>query len=352
MTSRPRDARFLAALSFEERCSAALVDWQRQDDRSARSAVFFSYEDRATPDLEATVARESNWARIVDFAESASLPVLRRRLDPYSIGDFENYIAAAAEEADEILIDLSCFTKPHLMAAARAVLRLDQATAWSVCYSSPYSYGNLNAPAARGGWQDTLVLPLGNDPSLTNQGMALGFVLAGMEADRTAIALNELEPASGLIVFSRRHDRPDLQRVTIANNSLLLAHLRELRMPGPQGRRILPYFHSGGWEVDKLQLEIITAEIGRCLGRLVTAAESIGSPIILFPFGPKIAVFLASLYLAREYPNSSWAVYPIPKTHPIDYSDGVRNVEWYEGSMVLEVLAASRGRSACQRSRN
>jgi hypothetical protein len=332
---------FLGALSFEERCSAALTSWLEAESSQNRFAQFFSYDDKATPDVEANMARETNWERIRKLAAAARLPLERERLDPYSMGDLEGQIAAIAEQVDEIVLDLSCFTKLHLMAAARAVLRLDDSTGWSVTYSRPYSYGDLNAPKARGGWLDTLVLPLGDDPSLTNQGMALGVVLAGMEADRTAIALNELEPASGLIIFCRSVDRPDLQRLTIANNSLLLAHLQGLRMPGPQGKRILPYFSSGGWEVEKIQLEFVVDELGRCLGRIVNAAEAIAAPVILFPFGPKIAVFLASLYLARHYPQASWTVYPIPKTHPIDYSDGVRGTDWYSGATLLDALNKS-----------
>ena len=337
MISKPRHVKLLAALSFEERCAASLKSWQN-DVAVTRSAVFFSYEDRATPDRRASVIREGNWSRIKELAGYAGTPVSRNRLDPYSMGDLESRIRTASEDADELVIDLSCFTKVHLMAIARSVLKVGARIPWSVCYSSPFSYGDLNAPTARGGWQDTLVLPLGDDPSLTHQGMALGLMIAGMEADRTAIAMSELEPASGLIVLSRSQDRPDLQRLTLANNSLLLAHLSELRMPGPQGKRIIPYFPSGGWEIEKIHTENVVAEIAQCLRRIVTAAESIRSPIILFPFGPKIVAFISSLYLARHYPAASWAIYPIPKTHPLDYSDGVRATKWYRGETVLDVL--------------
>ena len=248
-------------------------------------------------------------------------------------------MVAQSEDADEVIIDLSCFTKLHLMAAARAILKFDSAINWSVIYSNPFSYGNLNAPTARGGWQDTLMLPLGDDPSLANQGMALGLMLAGMEADRTTIAMNELEPAS-------RHDHlqveartgPILQRLTYANNALLLAHLRDLRMPGPRRRDLFPYFPSGGWELEKIRLENVIVDMARCLGRIISAADVIGAPIILFPFGPKTVVFLASLYLAKGYPTRSWAIYPIAKTHPIDYSDGVRSIKDFEGSTILHAI--------------
>jgi hypothetical protein len=336
----------LGALSFEDRCSASLATWRNENAGAVRSAVFFSYEDRATPDLEANVVREANWRKISKIADSESIQISRSAIDPYSMGQLETHISAAAAEADEVAIDLSCFTKLHLMAVARAVLRLEGRITWSVCYSSPFSYGNLNAPASRGGWQDTLVLPLGDDPSLANQGMALGLLLAGMEADRTAIAMSELEPASGLIILSRSEDRPDLQRLTLANNALLFAHLRGLRMPGPLGKRILPYFPSGGWETDKIRTKDVVRDMTGCLSRVVTAAEAIRAPIILFPFGPKIVIFLASLYLAQHYPGGSWAIYPIAKTHTLDYSDGVRSTAWYKESAIADTFNKSRHGSA------
>ncbi len=340
--SGKRDVSLLAALSFEDRCSASLLGWRNENAGALGSATFFSYEDRATPDFEANVAREANWRNICKIADSKEIQISRYPIDPYSMGPLENHICAAAAKVDEVAIDLSCFTKLHLLAVARAILRLQGKTSWSICYSRPFSYGNLNAPASRGGWQDTLVLPLGDDPSLANQGMALGLLLAGMEADRTAIAMSELEPASGLIILSRSEDRPDLQRLTLANNALLFAHLRGLRMPGPLGKKIVPYFPSGGWETDKIRTGQVVGDVARCLSRVVTAAAAIQAPIILFPFGPKIVTFLASLYLARQYPGASWAIYPIPKTHPLNYSDGVRSITWYKEGAITTIFDDSR----------
>jgi hypothetical protein len=344
--STQRRISLLAALSFEERCVASLTEWGNSNSGTLSSATFFSYEDRATPDFDANVAREANWRGICKFADSRNIQISRCAIDPYSMGPLESHICAAAANVDEIVIDLSCFTKLHLMAVARAILKLQGDTTWTICYSSPFSYGNLNAPASRGGWQDTLVLPLGDDPSLTNQGMALGLLLAGMEADRTAIAMSELEPASGLILLSRSEGRPDLQRLTRANNELLFEHLRGLRMPGPLGKKILPYFPSGGWEIERIRTEDVIRDVTRCLGRVVTAAHAIRAPVILFPFGPKIVTFLASLYLARHYSGASWAIYPVPKTHPLDYSDGVRSIAWYKDSAISSIFDGSRRASA------
>jgi hypothetical protein len=331
----PRHAGLLAALSFEDRCIASLAQWRATDAGVVKSAVYFSYDDQATPSLRASGARESNWLRITDTAKSSGISVSRCPLDPYSMGALESYIDAAGSEYDKIVVDLSCFTKVHLMAVARAVLKLGAGTAWSICYSSPFSYGDLNNPVARGGWQDNLVLPLGDDPSLTKQGMAVGVLLAGIEADRAAIAMSALEPASGLIVVSCTEGRPDMHRLAMANNSLLFTHLRNLRMPGPLGKEMLPYFPSGGWETEKVYMNNVIEGVPGCLRKVVHAAAALNAPIVLFPFGPKIVIFVASLYLARHYPAASWAIYPVPKTHPLDYSDGTRVTDWYSDREIL-----------------
>jgi hypothetical protein len=338
VSQEPPRVRLLAALSFEDRCVASLAHWPELDTDASKSAVFFSYDNRATPDLEANAVREANWRRVTELAESSGVRVSRYMLDPYSMGALEIYIDTASSDADKITIDLSCFTKLHLMAIARAVLKLGPEVSWSVCYASPLSYGNLNTPTARGGWQDNLVLSLGDEPSLTNQGMAVGVLLAGMEADRTAIAMSQLEPASGLIVLSCTPGRPDMHRLAMANNSLLFGHLRELRMPGPLGKKILPHFPSGGWEVEKVDVDSAIEDVSRCLRRIVRAASPLRAPVILFPFGPKIVDFVASIYLARHYPAASWAIYPVPKTHPLDYSDGIRATDWHEGADILRTI--------------
>jgi hypothetical protein len=338
MTLRSSRVRMLAALSFEERCAAAFADYEPSSRDTTLSADFFSYDDRATPNPAANVAREGNWTKIQAIGKRAGWPVSRHPLNPYSMGDLERYVLAVAEHVEHLTVDLSCFTKLHLLAAARSLSKIDLNTDWSICYTTPFSYGNLDAPSSRGGWQDTLVLPLGDDPSLSRQGMALGVILAGMEADRIAIALSELEPASGLIILARNQDRPDLHRSTIANNSRLFAHLQGLQMPGPLGKKVLPYFRSGGWEIENVHMDNVVSEVARCLQRIVAAAASIEAPVVLFPFGPKIVVFLAGLYLARHYPAASWAVYPVPKTHPLDYSDGVRNTDWYSNRTILNTL--------------
>ena len=185
------------------------------------------------------------------------------------------------------------------------------------------------------------MLPLGNDPSLSNQGVALGVMLLGSEADRSAIALNEFEPAAGVIVLSCRRARPDFYRSVRRNNALLIPYLRGLRMPGPRGRSIVKYFPSGGWESEEIQMDDVVADTARCLSQVVAAASEIHAPVIMFPFGPKIVVFATSLYLALQYPEASWAVYPVANTHLVNYSDGSDRTEWYRADELVNALGVT-----------
>src|SRR5690242_19342975 len=173
------------------------------------------------------------------------------------------------------------------------------------------------------------MLPLGDDPSLRNQGVAVGVMLLGSEADRAAVALNEFEPAAGVMLLSRRRSRPDFCRSVLHQNSLLSSYLQSLKMPGPRGRSITKYFPSGGWELQEVELDNVVADIAGNLSNVVAAASEIHAPVILYPFGPKIIVFAAGLYLALQYPVASWAVYPVAKTHAVNYSDGAAQIEWY-----------------------
>ena len=48
MTQEVHRVLLVAALSFEERCLASLAAWRHRAPRRLDSAIFFSYEDRAT----------------------------------------------------------------------------------------------------------------------------------------------------------------------------------------------------------------------------------------------------------------------------------------------------------------
>lgn len=314
-------AQLVAALSFEDRstCGAGRV---AGSDISLR---MLDYGSRATPGQAARQAREDAWSRVKQLKGDGD-GAERITINPYSMRDLEDLVLAD-ESSTHTYIDLSCMTRPHVVAAANACVELSRAGRdWSVIYTTPISYGNIADASAGFGWRDTLVLPIGPEPSASNEGVSLGLVLLGQEAERLQIALDEVEPAAGFAVHLRRADRPDLFRRTLSANKLVLLHLRSLRMPGRRADAIREQFPSLGWVEEGVEMDQLLPGMSEIVDTTVSAARSAGAPVFLYPFGPKLAGFAAAFMLGRRYPEASWCVYPIAVTHPLDYSDGCADV--------------------------
>jgi hypothetical protein len=311
---------FIGALSFEERCVAGL-ELTRSEGVTGMTSTLFDYRQMATPGEDASELRQRSWTR-ASMSVSVGEELSRIHIDPYSMADAEELIRAQCSETGYIVIDITCMTKPHVLAAA-AVLAQQPQTSWRILYTIPETYGDLNSRRASRGWTDTLLLPLGPDPSLGNEGLSLGVIMLGHEAERSLIALEHLEPAAGAAIIFRRSDRPDLERVTRSRNRLLLERLQRLRMPVNSGLRRLSGDFPERWEVVQLEMDDVVDGTARLVSLLADHASHAHAPVVLYPFGPKLAIFVAGLVLWRQYPQASWAVYPVASTHPLDYSDGI-----------------------------
>lgn len=328
----------IAALSFEDRCLGALGSLLAEGEPF--DVAVLEYGTDATPGREAHSLRSANLTTLRELCEPAGVAINRVSINPYAMGPLEKLLRECGEKYSEVFVDVSCLTRPHVLAAATALAGVS--FTWRVGYTSPQTYGDLNAPRGYGGWQDTLLLPLGPDPSLSREGVAIGILLVGHEAARSGIALDELEPATGLAVSTYVDDRPDLHRRALAQHDALLTHLFALRMPGPEGRKVLPYFPSGGWEREMIDLGDAVASIAHVSERVLDAAAALNAPIVLYPFGPKVVVFSFGMLLALSYPQASWAMYPVPRTHPLTYSDGTAKTHWFNGSELVHSLCRKR----------
>ena len=334
----------LAALSFEERCLAATKQVLTKETKPV-SIVLLDYGATATPGSEATSLRNAHWAAIDNEASEHGIACSRRAINAYSMADLEEIVYQNTRGERRLLVDISCMTRPHILALAVSLTKAKNVESWTVAYTKPLSYGDLNAPNASGGWRDTLWLPLGEDPLLRNEGLALGLLAVGHEADRAGIALREIEPAAGIAIYSRRVDRPDLHRAALEKNRLLFSYLRQLRMPGPRGQAVKRFFRDGGWEIVGVRMERVVEDVARVAARVVRAAVALDSPIVFIPFGPKLVVLIVAWLLARECPDRSWAIYPVARTHPLGYSDGVLATDLLDGS-VLEATRVNQAWSA------
>lgn len=338
MKSSPMFTTF-AALSFEDRCLAAMQR-ELESTKTTSEVVMLDYGSTATPGSEATRLRHGHWTRIEQQCRKLGIACSRRAINAYSTEDMEEIVREKSETDQGLFVDISCMTKPHVLGLAASLAKLPDMTSWRIAYTKPLSYGDLNAPGSTGGWQDLLWLPLGDDPMLRNQGLAVGLLASGQEADRTSIALREIEPAAGIAMIPVRRDRPDLHRVVLDKNELLFSYLRELRMPGPRGKSSDKFFRNGGWEFIRIRMDSVVVDVFDVVARIVRAALALDGPIVLLPFGPKIVVFLAAWFLAKECSNRCWAVYPVARTHPLGYSDGILTTEEFS-SELLEQMRTS-----------
>lgn len=313
---------FVLALSFEPRVTAAFEVYAAQ--RGAGRLVCLDYRSTSTPGLDAASRRSSAYAALSVSAKAAGWSIVRRNVDAYSSRGLRRILEEVASDSDRLVVDLTCMTRAHAVAAASALACIS--CEWTTVYSLPDSYGQLKAN--RGDWRDTLFVPLSEDSEFRNQGMSLGVLLLGHEAARVTIALEEIEPSAGIVLIAESAGRPDVHRLTERSNAETLAYLESLVSAGPRAGRLRGASGLSGWlrkHVDAADpAGSVSADIGRLVRDAKVATPSV--PIVLFPFGPKNLVFSVSYLLARLYPHWSWCICPVSRTHPLDYSFGVAGI--------------------------
>jgi len=230
----------------------------------------------------------------------------------------------ARAEEDIILIDITCITRGHLISLAGALIeatRPEQEIYFSYTAAESYSVEK----EVSGGWRDVLLLPVGNPRSLRREGHARGVVLTGHDAERLSLALNELEPAAGCIIFANTPERPDLMRHAQQVNDSITRYLLRLRMPRAEIEE-----HdedTNRWKDAYINLDDYNG-LERLVQREIMYASDDQGPLILFPFGPKNLALSASIILASTTQVNVWAVYPVPFMYDIDYSQRSARVHW------------------------
>jgi hypothetical protein len=320
---------FIGALSFEDRAIGALLALSGKQRRLA--GVFLDYGSEATPGREAATLRNHQWDKMCVVAAEQNWEIERRSINPYSTSDLEEVLASSRESGERLVVDISCMTKVHVLASAAWLSSPDRFSGWTAAYARPKSYGRIEGRPSVG-WRGTLTLPLGETMSMSNEGLAFGWVIAGPEGARTTVALDEIEPSAGLVSVLWDPERQDLFEATMAANAASLAHLGRLRLGGKRVVEggIAEIWPSLGWETAEIKNDDLFGDLARQLSRILPAVSRLGAPIILYPIGPKVAVFAATSLLIQQYPLSSWAIYPAVATHPLDYSLGLKGVRWWD----------------------
>ena len=310
---------FVGALSFEPRAETLLSKYMST--ASVGDAVLLlDYGGSATSSSESSRIRARLAERVRSSCRDHGLEFIRRSCLAYSSRDLIRTLGVESSGASDVLYDVSCFTRTHVVGLASALAR-SKKQQWRVGYTIPESYGVMER--GRGsGWRDTLVLPLSPETNFRDQGRALGLILWGGESTRMQLALDETQPGAGRIVVTRTPGRPDFHRAAMNSGRDLLHALMCLEYQPPRTLELQALLGVDGYDIEHLDVTSLEAEMAGVLEPLCAAAEALSVPIVLFPFGPKITIFAASLLLASRYGSRCWAIIPVHRTHSLDYSVG------------------------------
>jgi hypothetical protein len=244
------------------------------------------------------------------------------RVNAFAVNSLEECTVRMLEQCAglALVVDISCMTRVHLLAVVAALCTRFESVDVRFCYSVPASYGFR--PEDRSGWRDVLFVPAGSRWMFKREGQSRGIILAGHDAERLSVALGELEPASGILVYCGNPKRPDFLRRAREVNQKIERRLLQLRMPRSSG----PPGSADGWTATSIDVGEFEA-LSTALQTQVSEARRDKSPVILFPFGPKPDSLAVALLLRQWNVEDAWVVYPVPKSFSTTYSEGVGELQ-------------------------
>ncbi|MGI5190437.1 hypothetical protein ACQEVI_20040 [Promicromonospora sp. CA-289599] len=330
----------ISALSFEVRAIGSALEWL--DGRSSGTLLLIDYESEATPGAEAQELRRVVEEEILAHT-SRDIVIRKIHVTPHSMRDMIDVLTQFCVGAGTVTVDITCMTRPHVVAAARFLAAVGVPD-WAVTYSSPVNYGSTSSSSSTGGWRDTLILGLGDDTSMDNQGVSLGLMILGAEAGRIAVAFDDFETDAGIVVVTENPDRPDFHRAALMRTQNILQYLESFSLSGSRGQTVSASLGSNGWTREIVSLPDVVGDCHAIVDRLVTAAmsvetsESKAAPIVVYPIGPKFTIFCVIYWLTSSYADRAWCVYPIAQTHRLDYSLGLGSVHRWSSSQFQESL--------------
>jgi hypothetical protein len=304
--------RWIGAASFEERSLGSLRQLAKAG-ASLDEVLIMLYETETDPLAEGEVRRRQHLKEMKRLALLLNAQRIRTvALSAYSYGAAERFFAEALLE-DGCALDVSCLTKVHSLAAA-ASLAAARIPRVFVAYSVPQNYPGVRPRHRLDGWSDIIVAPLARTSRLFNENSGRGMVLLGHESDRLIVALAEIEPAGGSLVFCASATRPDLVAMSRRRNQKIVRQLTAMR--------------TSNWSVSTVQLNDL-ASVRHITRKEVDVARAQNAPIILFPYGPKPFLVGCCYEIAASYKENAWFVYPIPRSYDVNYTEGVSEVRWF-----------------------
>jgi hypothetical protein len=304
---------WIGALSFEERCTASLLEMQKNNFK-LELGILLDFDTDVYPIKEYHFKKGLYEQNILTISNHLfKQGIVKKDIHAYSFLIFQLFIEEIFEsrEYDLIIVDITCITKLQTLAFAAAISNIKHSN-FIIVYTIPENYGNIESIRKVSGWKDILIAPLKETAMLFNEINSRGIIVAGHESDRLIVGLSEIEPSSGLIILSDTPLRPDLKQVSEKNNRKIINQLTRTR---------------NSWSKANISFKNISA-LDSKINKEIQEAKKQDAPIILFPYGPKPIIFYSALNICLRYPDASWFVYPVPSGYDINYSEGIEQSLW------------------------
>lgn len=210
---------FLAAASFEARSTAGanLFDPQAFD-----HALIFRYAD--TLDSNAGYEYSKLLSKTINKKRNKSSKVIlcnyEQPLDV--INCIDSWIPDISISSTQlyITIDITCFTKLHLILLFDYIGRKLSGSVIRIVYSEPLTYADSVGKALSYGIKDTVYFPIHSGRSEGKKAALIAFL--GHENSRVEHIIDELEPDETILILARSGYTPDMVRTSESKNAFLL----------------------------------------------------------------------------------------------------------------------------------
>jgi len=232
LNSGPNDT-YIVASSFEPRSvhATSLIE-----PNGFGRAIVFSYHDTLDSVLGRANMREIRKLLVAANIPCEVLPCLFS--DPYSaVRVFDRFLRdRRVTNLGTISLDITCFTKLHLLTLLQYLESRNIASSLNVIYTEPLSYGTAHGRPLSYGIEKAVYLPYRPVPQRASSRVGLVAFL-GHERMRVERIVQELEPDVAVIVFGEPGFTRDIEDHSLRVNESLISraeydqHYRLVQMP-------------------------------------------------------------------------------------------------------------------------
>lgn len=315
---------FIATVSFEQRSTmwASEVFSLRAP---IRNSTIFDYDTIADPLADDRELRSQSRIHFTKYLSESSVSFIENT-NAFAINLLRSEMLRSimSSESKMVLVDITCMTRVHLFATMSAALKvLESGKRVVFLYTSASGHGHLKQDLQ--GWRDVLFIAASEASTVESDSRRFGVISAGSDGERLSIALQELEPQSGVMIYTENHERPDFSAKTYAANEIARSRLKKLRDPTSEATKNL----GNRWQFESISPTDIE-KLYSCIEEQIGYARAVNGVLAIYPFGPKPVTLCIAHAALRAKDVPSWVVYPIPEKFSVTYSSGIGSLYAYE----------------------